>query len=173
VIRLSFQPALDPLHAVFRLLRLHALIRRLGSLEIDQIRILDFYLIFPFRIAEIRLRREHVRFRKIAAPYGLTKPYGFQPEDRVLFERMRPIQWVALEALAAKGFISSSDLEKGLVRFTERPIPTELMARIDEANYADKKLFEVLELLVSEYPLHGVDGLKARSGLLEFRYDAA
>ena len=112
MIQLSYQPAFDPLHAVFRLTRLSKMLGKAGPLPKDTIRILDFFLLFPFRISEMRLKRQHVAFRKIAANFASSKPYGDQPEGRVLFERMEVMQMAALQTLAAKGFIDSRELSE-------------------------------------------------------------
>jgi hypothetical protein len=51
VIQLTYQAAFDPFHAIFRLLRLWSILKR-RPLPHDTVRILDFYLLFPFRIGD-------------------------------------------------------------------------------------------------------------------------
>src|SRR5262245_31866200 len=80
MIQLTFQPAFDPYHAVFRALRLRPLATKEHSLHRDHMRILDFYLLFPFRIDGIRLRREDRKYRRLATEYERSRPYGEQPE---------------------------------------------------------------------------------------------
>src|SRR5260221_12212619 len=83
MIQITFQPAFDPFHSIFRLLRLSPIIERYGPLHRDHLRILDFYLLFPFRIGDIRLTPQHRKFKKLAADYATAKPYGDQPEDYI------------------------------------------------------------------------------------------
>jgi hypothetical protein len=134
MIQLSYQPALDPFHAVYRYLRILSVIDTSKSLPVDHSRILDFYLLFPFRISGIRLKTQHRRFRGLADIYKETRPYGNQPADAQLFARMKPMQVAALETLAEKKFIESDELKNGKVVRTQRPIPPswphELMKRI-------------------------------------------
>jgi hypothetical protein len=52
-------------------------------------------------------------------------------------------------------------------------LPPALAERIAALNEADAELLGALRVLATEYPLEGVDGLKHRTGLLEYRYDAA
>src|SRR5262249_55290164 len=66
MIQLTYEPALDPYHTTFRFLRLRPVIAQHGPLHRDHARILDFYQLFPFRIAEIRLTPKHRKFRKLA-----------------------------------------------------------------------------------------------------------
>lgn len=170
--QLSFQPAFDPFHAVYRILRLFPIIRDHGPLHSDQVRILDYYLLLPYRSGTIRLLPKHRRFRKLAMRYEATKPYGEQPDDRTLFERMEPMQIAALQTLATRGLIDVEELVVGMVKTTDIPIPPELVERIVTANKEDAELMEFLCVLVVDYPLAGPNGLKDRTALMEFRYDA-
>jgi hypothetical protein len=170
--QLSFQPAFDPFHATFRIMRLLMVIGK-NSIHHDQMRILDFYLVFPYRIDEIRLTPGHSRFRALSRQYADTKPYGEQPDREVLFGRMEPMQDAAFETLASNGFISSSDLRDSLIQKTDKPFPEKLGERLLAANKAQSSLMEFLELIAFTYPLSGPNGVKARTGLMEYRYDAA
>jgi len=171
-VQLTFQPALDPFHSVFRLLRLRHIIKDIGSLHRDHVRILDFYLLFPFRVDSIRFQRHDMHFRKLAREYERSRPYGQQPEDRVLFNRMDPIQVAALETLAKHAFIDPEQWKVGEVASTAELLPDSLSTRIEEANTREADLLSFLEVLASKYELLGNDGLKARTGLLEHRYDS-
>ena len=173
MIQLSYQPAFDPFHAVFRLLRLRETVLNGGPLHENHLKILDFYLLFPFRICGIRLRRGHRKFRRLATQYAAAKPYGDQPEDRVLFGRMNTMQTVALDTMSAKRLIDSKKYDLGTVVRTDTIIPDDLAVRVNEANMEGLDLVKFLGVLAREYELLGNDGLKSRSGLMEHRYDAA
>jgi ABC-3C biological conflict system middle component len=170
--QLTYEPALDPFHAAYRLLRLRPIIAKHGPLHRDHVRILDFYQLFPFRIEGIRLTPQHRRYRKLALDYASIRPYGEQPDDRPLFSRMEPMQSTGLDTLAVNEFIDPERWSVGEVAATTTPLPTDLDARIKEANERDSKLEEFLDVLASEYELMGINGLKDRSGLMEHRYDA-
>src|SRR5690349_18245742 len=115
MIQLAYQPAFDPFHAIFRLLRLRPVLVGSGSLHRDHVRLLDFYLLFPFRIEGIRLLSKHRGYRKLASVYATAKLYGDQPEDVTLFSRMEPIQTVALETLAIHRVLDALELKLGIV----------------------------------------------------------
>jgi len=172
MIQLSFQPAFDPFHAVYRLLRLWPILKQFGPLHRDQVRILDFYLLFPFRADAIRLIPKHRKYKRLASDYSGTKPYGNQPDDRTVFDRMEPMQMAAMETLASRGLIDAEQLAVGRVEITDMPIPKEILERVESANRRDADLIELLGTLASDYDLSGQNGLKARTGLLEYRYDA-
>lgn len=170
MIQLSYQAALDPFHALFRLFRLWPILSK-GALPRETVRILDFYLLFPFRIREIRISKLHLKYRRLARTYVHTKPYGEQPEGRTVLNRMEPMQIAALNTLAANSFLDSDRLLLGEVRVTDAPVPDDIAPRVSAANARQADLMEFLGILASAYNLLGSDGLKDRTGLLEYRYD--
>lgn len=173
VIQLTYQPAFDPFHATFRFLRLRQAVLNDASLPRDHLRILDFYLLFPFRVDDVRLFQRHRKFRKLAQQFAHTRPYGELPDDRVLFHRMGSIQGAALDTLANKRLLKADDYSRGLVSSTDEPLPSPLLAKVQELNAQQGELIEFLRALAAEYELLGPNGLKDRTGLLEHAYDAA
>jgi hypothetical protein len=172
MIQLSYQAAFDPFHAMYRGLRILAATETTGSLLVDHARILDFYLLFPFRISEIRLTQQHRRFRRLAVAYQNSRPYGDQPDDAQLLYRMKPMQIAALETLAEKKIIDVQKWRSGSIVRTNESLPPALAVRVGEANATESDLMEAISALGSEYQLLGQNGLKDRTGLLEYRYDA-
>jgi hypothetical protein len=172
MIQLSYQAAFDPFHAMYRDLRILNAIGPFKPLFVDHVRILDFYLLFPFKISAIRLIPQHRRFRGLADDYENAQPYGSQPDNAQIFARMKPIQIAALESLAEKQIIDAAELKNGNVIRTEISLPPALVARVSSANAREPQLMEAISALGSEYPLLGQNGLKDRTGLLEYRYDA-
>jgi ABC-three component (ABC-3C) system Middle Component 5 len=173
MIQLTYEPALDPYHTVFRFLRLRPVIARSGPLHKDHVRILDFYQLFPFRIGEMRLMPKHRKFRKLAEKFESARPYGEQPDSRSLMSRMEPIQTAALDTLAEQNIISPAHWHFNEVGWSDGPIAPELVARLRELRAEDEELESFLQTLALEYRLAGTDGLKDRTGLLEYRHDAA
>src|SRR5262245_36699666 len=124
MIQLTYQPAFDPFHAVFRFLRLRQAVLSQTILPRDHFRILDFYLLFPFRSDAIRVFPRHRRFKKLARQYASVRPYGDLPEDRILFHRMTPIQGAALDTLAKKGLLDAAEYKRGLISPTPAAVPS-------------------------------------------------
>ena len=170
--QLSYQPAFDPFHTLFRFLRLREAVLKGLALAEEHFCIMDFYLLFPHRISELRLKPEHRRFKKLATKYAYTKPYGAMPEDRVIFSRMRNIQTAVLDTLARRGLINPNQYVLGEVGLSELPIENKISAHIELENEQQSDLIEFLKSLAFEYELLGPNGLKSRSHLLEYRYDA-
>ena len=172
MMQLTYQPAFDPYHAVYRFLRLREAVLQTKTLHEDQLKILDFYLLFPFRLDALRVQTGHRKYRKLAAQFSSKKPYGELPEDRVLFERMDSIQTAALDTLAIKGLIDEKLYLTGTISSTSVQLVGPLKQRVEADNEAESELVEFLTVLASDYELLGSNGLKDRSRLMEYRYDA-
>lgn len=169
MIQISFQAAFDPFHAVFRMLRLSTL-GLLDQQPREKIRILDFYLVFPHRLSAVRLNPQHQRLKKISEVVRV--PYREQPDDKSLFERMHPMQTAAMETLGARGLISEPDLQRGVISATGSTLPSTLDERLSVRNAEQSELVAALVAIATGYELLGPNGLKARTGLLDHRYDA-
>jgi hypothetical protein len=154
------------------ILRIRPIVDKHGPLHRDHVRILDFYLLFPFRVDGIRLMPQHRRYRRLATQYGSTKPYGEQPEDKLVFNRMEPMLISAFATLAQNELLNHADWQRGEIKSTAAYVPEPLAQRVKDINSEQRELIEFLEVLASEYGLLGLNGLKDRTGLLEFRYDA-
>ena len=169
---LSFQPAFDPYHAVFRILRLRSVVLSAKPIHYDHLRILDYYLMFPSRMTRIRVQPKHRGLRNRAMANAGGTPYEQQPDARSLFNRMKPFQAVAIQGLASRKYLDPILLANNEVAFVDRTMPAALEDRVEAANSDANAVIQFLGALATEYELSGVGGLKDRSGLLEFRYDA-
>ena len=169
---LSYQPAFDPFHAIFRLLRLLPTLGSCPPVESDKARILDFYMAFPFLATAVSFKKGQTGLRKIAKGYEYLRPYGGMPDSRDLFLRMAPIQKMAAETLVARGIVDHDAFQQGVVMPGSVVPPPPLAQRVEELNAQQATLIELLKTLCFDYSLLGVDGLKQRCGLMEHRYDA-
>lgn len=170
MIHLSYHPAFDAFHCIFRILRLQRF-SKIESIESDKLRMLDYYLLFPWRAGAVRLAQRDVGLRRIAKRAEAKEDYATLPPGDVLLERMRPSQTAALQTLAQDGVVDGNGMRNGVIEFKEFDVPPSLSERIDQANAGDEDTMKIVTTL-SSYPLLGSDGLKARTSLLEYRYDA-
>jgi len=166
----AYQPAFDVYHTEFRFLRL-VLYGPKVEIGVDQLRIADFYLLFFQRLVDVRLAPAHRKIKSIAK--RLEKDlYEIQPDDRLLFARMGAIQFAALRLLALAGIIDQARLELGFVLLTGKGIAVAVQDRISEVNGLDKERMQSLDILMTQYSINGLGGLKERTSLMEFKYDA-
>lgn len=169
--QLTYNEAFDPFHAAFRLLRLHVGCGISERTPFDMCRILDFYLLFPFRLQNMKLLSEDTGWRKISRSYSGQAPYGELPDDNSIFSRMEPFQRAAASSLAHAGIISVEAWANNEIAFADVGLPAELRTRCGTLNDSMPDVIEILCDIRRRYPLGGRDGLKDRTGLLEFRYD--
>lgn len=170
--QLTYNEAFDPYHAVFRFLRLHLACDISAKLPFDTLRILDFYLLFPFRLQAIRFFSIDTAWRKISKSYEDQMPYGTMPDDNTIFARMEPFQRAAAASLVDSGHLACDASDLNEVWFKTEMLPAPVTARCVELNTYMNDLIDILCQIKARYPLGGRDGLKDRTGLLEYRYDS-
>lgn len=170
--QLSYNEAFDPYHTAFRFIRLASACKFEKPVHFDLFRILDFYLLFPFRLQSMRFFEEDTQWRALSKGYQHLAPYGDLPEDSNLFSRMEPIQKAAVGSLVKTGLASLGEWQLGMVEIFAQEIPEHVSGRIEELNTATTDLISALFQISARYPLLGKDGLKHRSKLMEYRYDA-
>jgi hypothetical protein len=167
-VMLVYHPAFDVHHAMLRMLRLVES-HPTKSLPKDQLRILDFYYLFPHCLAEVQVMKGQVakknRFARRANRFNRV------PSPKMLLMRMEGIQTAAIHTLAANGLIDSQAFSEGTVIRTKVPLTEHLAALVNDQPSEDREVVEYLATEISKIPLSGENGLKKRTGLLEYRYD--
>jgi hypothetical protein len=169
MIQLAFEPAYDPFHAAFRILR-QAVFRIGTPVELRRAKIVDLYIAEPRRCLDIRLSGAlKTAARKAAACQPAT--YGHRPAATALFNRMSPMQDAAIQTLVMQGLLEADAFQRGFVVRTEEPLSDSLNDRISEANLNQFALMSFVCAGLDEIPVDGAKGMKDRTGIGEFRYD--
>lgn len=165
---LVYHPAFDLYNCVFRMLRLITFMKH-EHVELDRLRIWDFYLTFPNEARKIKFPQELQELKKIFKQKEIN-PYEDLIDPRRIIERMKSYQISALKCIASYGLIDSNDFSKNIIRRTEKEIPKEILDKFDRTTNEEDN---ILKLVVgfSELPLFGQMGLKYRTGLIDFKYD--
>ena len=68
-----YQKAFDLYHTVYRMMKLLAHYKNDGLIEIDRLRIWDYYLLYPNKMDKIRLKREEKDIKTIIRNFILKK----------------------------------------------------------------------------------------------------
>lgn len=170
--QLTYNEAFDPYHAAFRFMRLHLACNLSERTPFDMLRILDFYLLFPFRIQAMKLFSGDVGWRKVSKSYEGQAPYGAMPDDNSIVAHIEPFQRVAASSLVHSGHMSADAWAANEVQFAGKALPPAVRERCMELNTGMADIVGILCQLKARYPLGGRDGLKDRTGLLEYRYDS-
>lgn len=163
---LIYHPAFDAYHTAFRML---AITESIPKLEIDKARLLDFYLLFPATVSTIRLPIEHKGVRKEAKVFINTFHDPLDP--KITFRDMSYIQEVSLKSIAAAGLIDIDGIADGFIVRTSMQLSGDLRLRLKEFIEYRNPVSRFVLTTLSAIALRGVDGLKDRTGLMEYRYD--
>ena len=166
----QYHPAFDVYNCMFRMLRIltHGTIK---SIEENKIKLLDFYFLFPGLVKNIRVKMEHIREKNAVSATG--NPYNsgsVENQARHVFERIKPIQELALGQLEKIGIIRRDAHD--VITLISKELPGEIAKKIERANIKTKELADFVCETLCCYDLSGTGGLKDRTGLMEFRYDA-
>jgi hypothetical protein len=140
------------------------------EVELDRLRIWDFYLTFPNEARKISFPAALFELKKKIFKQKIENPYEDLIDAKKIIERMKPYQIAALHCIASYSLIDAKSLSKNVVIRTEKEIPKELLSKFEDTS-AEKSSIIKLVIGLAELPLYGAKGLKYRTGLIEFRYD--
>ena len=170
---LTYTPAYDPYHAVFRYV---ALLRSTESrcMAARTLRVADFFICFPWVIKELRAPKTLTGFTKqrnaLLKQYQPTD-YDIIPDPRIIFERMEPIQITAISAMLGAKLITR---EEGGIENTcliEDRVSMAISTVTDNFTSEHGDLLEFLTEYLPQISVSGGDGIFSRSGLGEYKYD--
>lgn len=169
-----YHQAYDLYHTVFRMLQILTYFTRNESVELDRLRIWDFYLLFPSRMNRIKLKNNERDIRLLIKDYISKElnPYEGVWDSRKMFEKIRPYQIGALKCLASYGIINKDFLITNQIIITSRQILAEYSDKFEPLSGSETNALHLLTSHFYMMSLYGTDGLKERTGLLESKYDA-
>lgn len=165
---LIYSQAYDLYHTMFRILQIIEKTKQ--GLEIDKVRILDFYLAFPSELLEIKSFsgfKKYERFIKAE-----SNAYERVIDRKRLFFKMEYIQLSAMKALISYNMLDAEEFRNGNIKRTETLLSEKLALRIQSANEENHNLITLITGPLASMNLNGHLGLKVRTNLIEFKYDA-
>ena len=166
---LIYNQAFDAKHCIYRFLSTLET-AKWNSVLWDVFRMLDLYRLYPKLLLEIKpfpqgiinIKRETLKLR--------NQYYTPQDPRKTLFQ-IKPIHNVVANYLVAKGFISKSQFEVGRIERTNLEMPKELKGIFENDILIDQNW---LNMLINDFPQSkfiGQNGIKKRTGYMEYRYD--
>lgn len=166
---LTYQPHQDYYHCMYRILSILKIIPE-KSIDLTKLQILDFYFIFPTLATEISFPRgpQGSEIRKLAKKF--TTPYQILPDKKRLFLELQDYQRKALNILIAKDIVSNET--SAMISKSSNFHDVIRKNLVTDSRYATDDFFIKLVDFITNFELRGSDGLKRRTGLMEYRYDA-
>lgn len=169
MINITYLPASDPFHTVFRMFVLFPT-ETATPCPMEVAKLLDFYVCFPALISEFKSPRGIIKQYNFLKKRYQANSYQIMPKPAVIFRRMHAAQSSALSSLQSYGFLDREAFQEEQVVRTSKEMPTRICAEVKKHRDNNKELVAYLEELKS-WNLYGADGLRARSKLEEYRYD--
>ena len=122
----------------------------------------------------ITIRRDEDELRKYRSTYlrPENNPYEFKGENRKLFEWIKPVQVSALNNLVSCGILSKSRYDAGRVSVADHEALIRFLKRTGDISDRERNVLAFMSTLSRFMSMTGEYGLKARTKLLESRYDA-
>lgn len=159
----------DIYHCTFRLLSILNIIGA-NDIEFARLKIIDFYIVFPHLISSIGFPKAKGISKIKKQVQTFTIPYENLPSARMLFSEMGDFQLQAIDILKAKRIVDVT--EEGIISKGEYFTSEEIQNLIIENNITSKQFYKDFIEVLMECPFYGDNGLKKRTGLMEYRYDA-
>lgn len=172
---ITYNPAFDLYHCIYRMAHIIDRLEERECFEIDKVRIWDFYLLYPSKIYDIDVKqRKEKDAYKARKQYieQTVNPYEYSGDNRKLFEWIKPFQVSALSCLVSCGILDKDAYLEGNVCVANRNALAEFVERAGGFTARERNVLSFLSLFSRHMPLTGADGLKARTQLLESKYDA-
>lgn len=164
---LIYNQAYDLYHTIFRILQITE--KANDKLEIDKLRILDFYLAFPTELLHLKAFRGFKKYEKYIK--AKANKYERVIDRKRLFFKMEHIQTSAIKALISYGIFDADEYKNGRIKRTELNLSEDILKRLNEANEEDKNLITLITGPLASMDLFGHLGLKVRTNLIDFKYD--
>lgn len=169
-----YNQAFDYYHAIYRMIKLLANYKLDNFIEVDRLRIWDYYLLFPQEIHSIRLKREEKDIRAILKQFIKAKnnPYNLVFDNKKVFEKLRPYQLTALNSLASYGIIDIELLKQNRIEILSKDLLMEYSHKFSDSTPSEKNVIAIMTSHFAILSMFGADGLKNRTQLMESKYDS-
>ncbi len=169
-----YNNAFDLYHTIFRMLHLLNRIESSKKIEVDKIRIWDYYLLFPNEIFKIKPKRHEKDFKNLLKQITVDSknPYQTVRDERKTLEKIKSYQLSALNCLASYNLIDKEALLIDQIKIISKELLFEYSKSVGELSAREKNIISIVTSNFYDISLFGKDGLKERSNLLESKYDS-
>jgi hypothetical protein len=166
---LMYHPAQDINHCIYRLLLILETSEHI-KISTSVYRLVDFYTVFPYLLKLIKpLPASVSRYRSKFA--DIQEPFESLKNTKRILHELEILQSIAIQNLLAKNLLDQESFKLKFLKRSEVPLPAQFLKQLHSARLKNEEWFKVL---VNEFPkakFNGNKGLKAKTGLMEYRYD--
>lgn len=158
----------DVFHCIFRVLSIFAILDT-KKIEADRLKIIDFYFTFPHMLKNITIPRSTGSIQLSKWAQTLSVPYENIPNNKIIFSEMGDFQLLALDILISKDILT---YENEFLTIGSNFKNIDIQRLVEDNTYTSNRMFKSLVDIFISNNLYGPNGLKHRTGLMEYRYDA-
>ena len=170
---ITYNPAFDLYHSIFRMAHIILRMEDGERMEVERVRIWDFFLLFPDKLHTISLHLEETDIRETRNSIKkVNNPYENCGDVRKFFEWIKPYQISALSCLVSYGILDKDEYINGDVLVINRQALVDFVSRAGQITDHEQQVLNFLSDFTRQMPLTGEYGLKYRTHLLESKYDA-
>lgn len=163
-----YHPFKDCNHCLYRLLSVLVAIN--NPIAVEKLRVIDFYYLFPYFLKTIEpWPSDIMAYKKFIKE--IDAPFECLPNKAKLFFDLNQLQTQAIYYLASKGILSVTELQEGSAVLIDEKIPREILNTIGKDYFPNGNVFKILTEAIPLTKWSGPNGLKKRSGLMEYKYD--
>ena len=167
---ITYHPATDYYHCWMRLAYIISQAFD-GALEYERARIVDYYICFPKQLLSCQLPTLYSAKIKRAVRL-LPESYEDTLSVRQAFLHMTEIHRHVVMDMTSKGLIDLVSYKDGKLIPVDSQYSRALLTKVaDTWLHDNEELYRMIISALSSMQLNGKNGLKDRSGLLEYRYD--
>ncbi len=161
-----YHPAYDVNHCSYRILNI---LNSIGDNKVhcDMLKIINFYYVYPHLLKRMEVFPKPLNYqaKKIKS---INDPFELTPNPSNLFFEMSPTQETAILSLLQRSLIN---VENNIISLEKQNMPKELIQVFKNDKFTKSDIFKILVACLPKVKLDGNNGLKARSGLMEYKYD--
>jgi hypothetical protein len=139
------------------------------SIDLQLLRVLDFFVIFPHFLKSISFPRGMGMPKKLLQ--SIPDPYENVLNRHRVMNDLGGIQDSAIHYLVAKGLLDRDLYEGNILKRTDLSMPGEITKNLYDNSVLDEPWFVYLMTKFHQIDFFGDKGMKFRTNLMEYRYD--
>ena len=162
-------PVDDSNHCCYRLIRLLNAFKE-QSVPMTTLMICDFYSLFPGQLKYINgwPRLNSASWEKL---HAMPDEYEEMLNPKRVFFQLNNVQTAAISHLHAKRLIELSSTSESLVTLLRDSMPLKLCETLENDVSCSTDWFSLITTDLCKIGIFGKNGLKRKTGLMEFLYD--
>lgn len=170
---ITYNPAFDLYHSIYRLAHIIRKMDEGKSMEIDRVRIWDFFLLYPIQLKHVRFKQDETEIKEALKQLKLKEStFDYKGDTRKLFEWIKPFEISALGCLVSCGILDKGEFEAGNVMVANQEKLQAFVESAGDFSVHENNVLSFLSFLFKDMKLTGLYGMKYRTKLLESKYDA-